>query len=234
MNLEYKNLAEWGKLNRKLKNNRSFFWNKPTEDEIAAWRLQMFTVDKDAKAESVRNLEQLKDKAKDLGAPVLIVKGNNVQLVGTDNTVDATDLMEQSWYDEIGEWFDRKNFYYSKPFWTHHSNDIGTHTFSLHGYGTDAIWARSPQTGFYLVNEDRKVADRREQIETLWNLGHAAKRGRPVSVGWERHSGSREEIALITKQAQEMWNRKSESEIASKICSIYTSINRYYCWPGSW
>ena len=48
MDLEFKNLAEWGKLSRKLKNNRSFFWSRPSEDEIAGWRLQMFTCDKEA------------------------------------------------------------------------------------------------------------------------------------------------------------------------------------------
>lgn len=233
MRLEFKNLAEWGKLSRKLKNNRSF-WSKPSEDEIAGWRLQMFTVDKDAKEESRTNLERLKEKAKDIGAPVLIVKGDNVQLVGTDYAVSASELMDQDWFDEISEFFDRKNMYYSKPFWTHHESDSGTHTFSLHGYGTDAIWARAPQTGFYLVDEDRKVTDRREQIQTLWDLGYVARRGRPVSVGWERHSGSTDEVAMITKQANAMWHRKGHSEVADKICSIYTSINRYYAWPGSW
>ena len=234
MRLEFKNLAEWGKLSRKLKNNRSFYWSKPTEDEVAGWRLQMFTVDKDAKEESRTNLERLKEKAKDVGAPVLIVKGDNVQLVGTDYAVSAAELMDQDWFDEISEFFDRKNMYYSKPFWTHHESDSGTHTFSLHGYGTDAIWARAPQTGFYLVDEDRKVTDRREQIQSLWDLGYVARRGRPVSVGWERHSGSPEEIAMITRQANQMWHRRGHSEVADKLCSIYTSINRYYAWPGSW
>ena len=234
MRLDYKNLAEWGKLSRKLKNNRSFYWSKPTEDEVAGWRLQMFTVDKDAKEESRTNLERLKEKAKDIGAPVLILKGDNVQLVGTDYAVSAAELMDQDWFDEISEFFDRKNMYYSKPFWTHHESDSETHTFSLHGYGTDAIWARAPQTGFYLVDEDRKVTDRREQIQTLWDLGYVARRGRPVCVGWERHSGNREEIAMITRQYDAMWHRRGHSEVADKMCSIYTSINRYYAWPGSW
>ena len=234
MYLEFQNLAEWGKLHRKLKNNRSFYWSKPTEDEIASWRLQMFTVDKDAKAESVRNLAVLKDTAKDIGAPVLIVKGDNVQLVGTDHAVSTNDLVDQEWDDELGEYFDRKNMYRIKPFWTHHESDCDTHTFSLHGYGLDAIWARAPQTGFYLVDEDRKVTDRREQIQTLWNLGYVARRGRPVCVGYERHSGNREEVAMITRQANTMWHRRGHSEVADKICSIYTSINRYHAWPGSW
>ena len=234
MHLEYRNLAEWGKLSRKIKHSRSHYWTKPSQDDVNGWRLQMFTVEKEAKHESKRNLDQLKQKAEEIDAPILIVKGNNVQLVGTEYSVPTTDLINQEWMDEISEYFDRKNFYSSKPFWTHHESSYGLQAYSLYTYGADALFARSPDTGFYLISEDRKVTDRREQIQLLWDLGFVARRGRPVSVGWERHSGSCEEIAMITKQAHEMWHRRNHSEVATKICSIYTSINRYYAWPGSW
>ena len=234
MDLEFQNLAEWGKLSRKLKNNRSFYWSKPTEDEIASWRLQMFTCDKEAKQESARNLDRLKEKAEEIEAPVLIVKGDNIQLVGSELSITTSDLVDQEWIDRVADYFDRKKYYSSKPFWTHHESSCGTQAYSLHTYGADATFARAPQTGFYLVEEDRKVTDRKEQIQILWDLGYVARRGRPVSVGWERHSGSTEEIAMITRQAKEMWHRKGHSEVADKICSIYTSINRYYAWPGSW
>ena len=234
MNLEFENLAEWGKLHRKIKNNRSFFWNKPSRDEVDGWKLQMFTVDKEAKLESSRNLDRMKSKAEDIDAPLLIVKGDNVQFVGTDWSITTTDLIEQEWMDRVSDFFEQRNYYSSKPFWTHHESNNGTHAYSLHTYGSDALFARAPQTGFYLVNEDRRVTDRREQIQLLWDHGYVARRGRPVSVGWERHSGSPEEIALITRQAKDMWHRRGESEVADKLCSIYTSINRYYAWPGSW
>ena len=234
MNLEFENLAEWGKLHRKIKNNRSFFWNKPSRDEVDGWKLQMFTVDKEAKLESSRNLDRMKSKAEDIDAPLLIVKGDNVQFVGTDWSITTTDLIEQEWIDRVSDFFEQRNYYSSKPFWTHHESSCGTQAYSLHTYGADATFARAPQTGFYLVEEDRKVTDRKEQIQLLWDLGYVARRGRPVSVGWERHSGSTEEIAMITRQAKEMWHRKGHSEVADKICSIYTSINRYYAWPGSW
>jgi len=234
MDLEYKNLAEWGKLHRKLKNNRNSWWTKPSQDEVDGWKLQMFTVEKEAKQESARNLDRMKEKAQEIEAPVLVVKADNVQFIGTEYAVPTTSLVSEDWMNGINEFFDSKNYYYSKPFWTHHESSQDTHAFSLYGYGSDALFARSPQTGFYLVEEDRKVTDRREQIQLLWNLGFVARRGRPVSVGWERHSGSPEEVAMITRQANDMWHRRGHSEVADKICSIYTSINRYYAWPGSW
>lgn len=234
MNLEYENLAQWGKLHRKIKNNRNSWWVKPTQDEVDGWKLQMFTVDKESKLESRRNLERMKAKAKEIESPLLIVKSDNVQFAGTKLAVTTNDLSSEEWMNSISEFFDRKNYYYSKPFWTHHESSQDTHAFSLYGYGSDALFARSPQTGFYLVEEDRKVTDRKEQIQLLWDLGFVARRGRPVSVGWERHSGSTDEIAMITRQAKDMWHRRGESEVADKICSIYTSINRYYAWPGNW
>lgn len=234
MHLEYRNLAEWGKLSRKIKHSNSRYWSRASQDEIGGWRLQMFTVEKEAKQESVRNLTRLKQKAKEIEAPVLIVKNDNIQFVGTDQAIATTDLIDQEWMDEICEYFDRKNFYSSKPFWTHHESSYDKQAYSLHTYGADALFARPPQTGFYLVGEDRKVTDRKEQIQLLWDLGYVARRGRPVSVGWERHSGSPAEIALITNMAKEMWHRRNQSEVATKMCSIYTSINRYYAWPGNW
>lgn len=234
MDLEFQNLAEWGKLHRKIKNNNRSWWTKPSEDKIAGWRLQMFTCDKEAKLESIRNLDRMKQKAEEIEAPVLVVKGDNIQLVGTELAVTPTELVDQEWIDRVTEYFDKRNYYSSKPFWTHHESSLGTQAYSLHTYGSDATFARSPQTGFYLIDEDRKVTDRREQIQLLWDLGFVARRGRPVSVGWERHSGSPEEIAMITRQAKDMWHRRGYSEVADKICSIYTSINRYYAWPGSW
>jgi hypothetical protein len=234
MHLEFQNLAEWSKLNRKLKQSLSSYWVRASQDEIDGWRLQMFTCDKESKQESVRNLDRLKQKAEEIEAPVLIVKGDNFQFVGMQQAIVATDLVDQEWMDTVSEYFDRKNYYSSKPFWTHHESNNGDQAYSLHTYGADAVFARTPQTGFYLLGEDRKVTDRREQIQLLWDYGFVARRGRPVSVGWERHSGSPDEIAMITRQARQMWHRRHSSEVAAKMCSIYTSINRYYAWPGSW
>ena len=233
MKLEFQNLAEWGKLSRKLKNNRSFFWSKPTEDEIAGWQLQMFTVDKAAKEESAHNLAQMKQKARETESPVLIVKGNNVQFVGTELALATTDLVDQAWMDLVSNYF-KNHSYYSKPFWTQHENDRGRTAYSLYAYGGDAMWARHPQTGFYLIDEDRRITDRREQIQILWDLGWVSRRGRPMSVGWERHSGNTDEIVLITQLAKKMWSRRGSSEVADKIYSTYNSINRYYAWPGNW
>lgn len=234
MNLEFENLAEWGKLRRKISNQRSYFYTKSSEDEVAGWKLQLFTLDKAAKEESVRNLAQMKQKARETESPVLIVKGNNVQFVGTELALATTDLVDQEWMDRVSNLFENKNYYYSKPFWTQHENDHGRTAYSLYAYGSDTMWARHPHTGFYLINEDRRITDRREQIQLLWNLGWVSRRGRPMSIGWERHSGSTDEIALITQLAKKMWSRRGSSEVADKIYSTYNSINRYYAWPGNW
>lgn len=233
MDIKFENIAEWGKLHRKIKNNRGWFYEQPSQDTIDGYRVQMFTLDKIAKQDSVHNLEVLKQKARDISASVLIVKGTEIQFVGTDYDAYMS-LNDEKWMDRYRKAMDSGKFYYSKPFWTHSGSDLNFHTFSLYAYGSDSIFALAPQKGFYDVEKDCKVTNRKQQIEKLWDLGWVSRRGRPVSVGNEKYSGSREEIVEITKLANSMWSRRNESEVAKKICSCYTSINRDFCWPGSW
>jgi len=235
MHLEFENLIEWGRARRKVKNLRGgFFFNKPSQDELATWQLQMFTADKQSKLESERNLEQLKKKATELEMPVLVVRSNEIQFVGTDMAVAMTDLYDEEWMYQIQDYFEKRNNIFAKPFYSHNETSLGMHAYTMYCYGHDACFARSPQLGFYSVAEDRKITDRREQIQMLWDLGFVARRGRPVGVGSERHSGSPEEVAEITRLANKHWHRRGHSEVADKICSAYTSINRYFAWPGSW
>lgn len=234
MKLEYQNLCQWGKLKRKLNRKSHNFFYSPNEDDIAGWKLQMFTLEQEAKRESESNLERVKEQANALECPIVVLRDTEVQFIGSNYAVATTDLCDQEWIDRLVEYSDKQGCYASRPFWTHNENDLGNHGYTLYAYGSNHMWARSPQTGFYLVDEDRKVTDRREQIQILWDLGFVARRGRPVGIGPERHCGSREEIALITSQANKLWHRRGHSEVADKICSIYTSINRYYAWPGSW
>ena len=234
MNLQYKNLCEWGKLHRKLKDvNRGWHWNKPSSDEIEGWRLQMFTCEKNAKEESEHNLQQLKAKAQEIESPVLILKGNEIIFAGTEYAVASTDLTSDEWLDDFEA--NRKSKYYSaRPFWTHQVSEYDRHEFSMSAYGSDYIFTRPPQCGFYLVDEDKKLTNRREQIQTLWNLGFVARRGRPITVGNVRHCGTPSDVQLATDLAQRFWKRRCDSEVAKKACQIYTSINRDFCWPGSW
>lgn len=236
MNLHFDNLAEWGKLNRKIKNQRHmYYWSNPSDDEIASWQLQMFTLDKKAKEESRANIEIILDTAEKIEAQNVVVKSNMLQFIGTENSLAYQDLSSEEWMDRYRQFCDRHNsFYFSKPFWTHAESEHGYHTFSMYAYGLDALFARTPQTGFYDTASRSKITNRKQQIQILWNLGWAAQRGRPVSVGLERHSGSPSEIALITKLASDMWHRRGQSDVADKIISTYTSTNRYYAWPGSW
>src|SRR6056300_1649417 len=116
MKLEYSNLAEWGKASRKIKQRRgSYYWGTPSKDDLAGWQLQMFTADKESKAESKRNLAALKQKAQEVEAPVLVLRSNDVQLIGTQLSLTTNDLVDDEWMDSLGEYFDNRNYYFSKP-----------------------------------------------------------------------------------------------------------------------
>jgi hypothetical protein len=68
----------------------------------------------------------------------------------------------------------------------------------------------------------------------MWALGFAAHRGRPLSIAKIRWTGSRQELELATQLAEQHWDRRRTSDVARKLCSVFTSINRYAAWPGAW
>ena len=230
MKLEFKNIKQWGDLHRKVKSRRhSWFFNNEDTDGL---RVQLFTVDKPAQEESVANLEVLKEVCRTFNVPYLICKPTQIQLIGHNARIGELDLMSKEWAEDLNEFFHEKWYY--TPHWTTFENEIGYFKQELTGVYGEALWMRSPQTGFYDIKNDRKVTDRKEQIRTLWDIGFVSKRGRPIVAADQRWSGSTEEIRQLTDLAATMQYRKNESEVANKIMQAYNVINRDNCWPGHW
>jgi hypothetical protein len=230
MNLHFKNIKQWGDLHRKVKSRRHS-WFHDNEDTNGV-RVQLFTVDKPAQEESQANLKTLKEFCRTFGVPYLICKPTKIQLVGHNARIGDSDLMSKEFYEELQDNFQQK-WYYS-PHWTTFENEIGYYKQELTGVYGEALWMRSPQTGFWDIKKDEKITDRKLQIRTLWDLGFISKRGRPITVADERWSGSPEEIRQLTNLAATMQYRKHESEVASKIMQAYNVIHRDNCWPGHW
>ena len=230
MNLHFKNIKQWGDLHRKVKSRRHS-WFHDNEDTNGI-KVQLFTVDKPAQEESQANLEILKEFCRTFGVPYLICKPTKIQLVGHNARIGDADLMSEEFDAELKDVFHEK-WYYS-PHWTTVENEIGYYKQELTGVYGEALWMRSPQTGFWDINHNKKITDRKLQIRNLWDLGFVSKRGRPISVADERWCGSPDEIRDLCSLASTMQYRKNESEVASKIMQAYNVINRDNCWPGHW
>jgi hypothetical protein len=86
--------------------------------------------------------------------------------------------------------------------------------------------------GFYV--DGVKVKNRYDQINKLWSYGYASKRGRPLRIGRLAHSGTKQEIEQLVRWTDELRNKRTGSEIATKAISIYSALNRQYAWPEHW
>ena len=99
-------------------------------------------------------------------------------------------------------------------------------------------WALNPQCGYYQLNHSgtdyNKMTNRQTQIQQLWDWGWPARRGRPVHIGFEQHSGNCEEIEYLTDMAAQLQYRRRHSEVAKRAVANYRAINKEYAWPNNW
>jgi hypothetical protein len=88
--------------------------------------------------------------------------------------------------------------------------------------------------GIYRVSDGRRITNRQEIIESFWQYGFAARRGRPLTIAGQRWVGDRDEIEHISNLEQQYRLRDRRSEIANRIVNTYRSLIRYAAWPGHW
>ena len=229
MNLQFENLREWGIVHRKLQ--RQTRWNSffVEHSDPAGLRVQQFTLDKPAAEESKHNLQELLTFCRTMDVPVLVGKANSFQLIGHQYQISETDLLSESCNTRIAD--AELSFY--RPRWTHYCSETGHWCQQLYGFG-EHLWLRGPEIGFYDTESGKKITDRKQQIEMLWNLGFVSRRGRPVTAASESACGTPSDVVAITNLARTLGGRRHQSDIAKRAVSLYNSTRRYFCWPNNW
>ena len=180
-----------------------------------------------AEEDAVNNLDFLLTIGKKNGASHLILHDNCVQFLSHDaNDQLEQDLLPQHWVEEFNEWTDSRQL----DFEVQYSEQGFCYSFRT--------WRRSLATrkthGIYDLATGTRLTNRQEIIQRMWDHGFAAWRGRPLRVASIRWSGTRSELEDLTCIADRYWNRRLQSDMAKKMCSAYTAINRYAAWPGAW
>jgi hypothetical protein len=230
--IQFRNIIAYMEARARLRRNSYFGYIQNNRESD---RLLAFTTERDARLESVANREFVMNQARALGATIVVFKPEIVQLVGMNDKVTHRQAFGYGTFDELelysqerdkGQWWLPKES-------DMQVSDFGLHTISLRTYGP-GTWATPEDQGFYDVATGEKITNRREQIERLWALGFASRRGRPVHVAQERWSGSRQELEMLTDMAERVWNRQHLSEMARKMVAAYRGISRYVAWPGNW
>ena len=193
--------------------------------------MTVFTFGKRASAESENNLQRCLTAARDYEQDLVIITENRIQVAGGTGSgrheLVAQALFPTAWLREYNNWLESTNPV--KP-----SFHDGCHGEFLDFYSWRRSLCLKEHQGVYDVATGQRLKNRRDIIERMWAMGFAARRGRPLTIAKPKWCGEREELEEITVLADRFWSRRSHSEVAKKIVSTYTSINRYCAWPGAW
>jgi hypothetical protein len=222
--LAYKNIYAVRDAQERLSGNYRWGTGHNTRDSDT---LVVFTIGTKADEDAANNLNFLLKVGKTHGANYLVLHENKIQYLAdhADNKLEQ-DLFPKDWIAQYLEWTESENLHFD----IQDSGQGFCHSFRP--------WRRSFATrktrGIYDLSTGTRLTNRQGIIERMWDHGFAAWRGRPLSVASIKWSGSREELEELTDIADRHWNRRHKSDMAKKMCSAYTAINRYAAWPGAW
>ena len=190
--------------------------------------LALFTLKPQGLVESEANLDWVMTIARNLGQSLVVFKPNHIQVAGTHSSeAVSSHVWPDDWLQAHGEWLDAS--YQPEP-----RLEISEQGRMVEFYSHRPCFAVQEHQGIYDVATGRRLTNRQEIIERMWQLGFAAQRGRPLSIARVRWTGNREELEHVTQLAQQYWDRRHQSDMAKKIVSAFRSINRYAAWPGAW
>jgi hypothetical protein len=197
------------------------------QEAVAQAQVVKFTTHESAPQHSLDNLEWLLDCARGAEVDVLVVTPNRVQMLGQSTSLAMTRAFPVAWLEQYREWTDFS--YALTP--RNEASEVGECS-SLYMFRDCVTVPKS--AGVYEVTTGRRMRNRQEIIERFWRWGFPALRGRPLTVGQIRWSGSRDELEMAEKLYTTHYLRREVSEVAKKICQAYTTVVRSYAWPGNW
>lgn len=222
--LAYQNIYATHDAQERLR--RDYRWNSGGHTRDSDTML-MFTIGTKAEEDAVNNLNFLMTIGKKHGATHLVLHDNRIQFLAhdADNQLEQ-DLLPKEWVKEYNDWTDSRQL----DFTVQNSGQGYCHSFRSWRHS----FATRKTHGIYDLTTGVRLTNRQEIISRIWDHGFATWRGRPLSVASIRWSGSREELEDLTRIADRYWHRRHQSDMAKKMCSAYTAINRYAAWPGAW
>lgn len=217
----YRDISDNLRARRVLKGSR---WNT---DGVTQARMVEFTTSKTVVEHSQHNLEWLLAAAQGGQVDVLVMTPNRVQMLGENTTTAMIRAFPEAWQDEYRAWNEISANIQPRR----EVLDTGECS-SLYLY-RDCI-TEPKISGVYEVATGRRMTNRQEIIDRMWAWGFPARRGRPLTVGQTRWSGTREELRVAEDLYNRHYLRREHSDVARKICQIYTTAVRDYAWPGNY
>jgi hypothetical protein len=222
--IEYLDIYHNQRARRQLREHK---WYRQDTDQATATMTE-FTTSLTAPRHSADNVQVLMAHARRYGMDIMVIKSSAVQFLGGANAQMAMDqAFPPDWLEKFQQAVEM-----SMALKTRREISDQGESATLH-FWRDCVAVPKFQ-GVYEVSTGRRMTNRREIIERIWSWGFPTLRGRPLSVGQIMHSGSPKQLQQARKLYDEYYLYRDRTEVAKKICQIYTSIRRYYAWPGDW
>jgi len=224
MDLQINDVSLYTKVTNKIKNGRYY---RGFEEERAGLQLQQFTAQKSATEQSLSNKNTILARAEELGIPTVIITNEGMQFLGHSG-IDTQELLTTDQIEELNKGSENR---WTSARWNAITNDEGYEVLEFN-CNYDMNLVLSADAGFYVGGV--KIKNRYDQITKLWDYGYPSRRGRPLRVGRMGHSGSKEEIIQLVNWVEQLKNKRTGSEVAGKVISVYNTLSRSYAWPEHW
>jgi hypothetical protein len=230
--MEYRVINEVNDARGRIKHNRyNSVWKGNDRNTLDSDQLIEFTFGSQAERDSRSNFDLVLSVARQYGQSLVVFKPSQIQVAGASdqesNKAVAEALFPQAWLREYEKWVDT-----TYPMGPRSDQSQQGRVCEFYTY-RHSLCLREHQ-GVYDVATGRRLTNRREIIQRMWDLGFAAHRGRPLSIARIKWTGNREELTELADLADRHWNRRNTSDAAKKLVSAWRSIARYAAWPGSW
>ena len=229
--IQYDIVYQVNKINQRLRRNTyNRAWGD-TDHTQEGDQLTLFTLSPQALEHSEGNREFILTQARQHRQLLAVITPSQIQVAGSDDLkairTTAQSVFTEEWIGKFNRWIDSS--YEIRPVF-----DVGSQGSFFTYYAYRPGFVLKEHQGIYDATSGRRLTNREEIIQRMWDLGFAAQRGRPLGLARTKWTGSREELEIVTRLADQHWDRRRESEVAKKLCQAFTSINRYAAWPGAW
>jgi hypothetical protein len=229
--IQYEIVYQVNKINQRLRRDAyTYAWADTTHTRESD-QLTLFTLKPQALEHSEANRDFVLTQARRHDQLLAIITPTQIQVAGQgehgDICTTAQSVFTEPWIEKFNRWIDSS--YEIRPVF-----DVGSRGSFFTYYAYRIGFVLKEHQGIYDVVTGRRLTNREEIIQRMWDLGFAAQRGRPLGLARTKWTGNREELEIVTGLADQHWNRRRESEVSKKLCQAFTSINRYAAWPGAW
>lgn len=196
----------------------------PTTDQLI-----LFTLGENPRIESKENLTFLLDtiRSSTAQADFLICSNNKIQVLGSNlPTALLTSLIApDSWIKETAlTCMNDKSWRRFNLTRQEHATPTG-HLITLSQHAVQFFMPED--LGVYSLQTGKKIKQRRDVIDKIYEYGFICRRGRPLTVAIPDHSGYRTDVEMLTRLLQ-----GQRSSVTHGYKLIFNKIRRTSAWPG--